>query len=222
MPDLAFLFDVDNTLLDNDRAKADMAREIERQVGKEGAAKFWNAYETVRRAVDTVDYPRTLTQFRAELPDEPNFPYVAALVLCYPYDAYVYPGACEALAHVQAFGTTAILSDGDAVYQPAKIVRAGLAAAVDGQMVVTLHKETHLAEVLDRFPAERHVLVDDKLRILAAAKGICGERIVTVHVRQGHYAAETPPGKFPPADITLETIGDLCGLTAADFRPRPR
>jgi FMN phosphatase YigB (HAD superfamily) len=220
MTDLAFLFDVDNTLLDNDRAKTDLAREIEQLVGSERSACFWDTYEEVRREIDVVDYPRTLARFQATCPDEPSFPYVAALVLYYPYDAYVYPGALEAIAHVHPMGTTAIVSDGDAVYQPAKIVRAGLATAVDGRVMTFLHKEAHFAEILGRYPAERHVLIDDKPRILAAAKGLLGSRVVTVHVRQGHYAFEDSGGTYSLPDLELQAIGDLTLLSASDFRPR--
>jgi FMN phosphatase YigB (HAD superfamily) len=222
MTDLAFLFDVDNTLLDNDRAKNDLAREIERLVGPERGAQFWDAYEEVRRELGIVDYPRTLARFQATFPDEPKFPYVAALVLNYPYDAYLYPGALEAIAHVHALGSTAIISDGDTVYQPAKIVRAGLAAAVDGHVLVYLHKEAHLAEILERYPAERHVLIDDKPRVLAAAKGLLGARVVAVHVRQGHYALEDQGGTYSLPDLELQAIGDLTLLSPSDFKPRGR
>ena len=220
MAELAFLFDVDNTLLDNDRAKADMAAQIERLVGPARATQFWEVYEQVRLEGDVVDYPRTLRRFRTVCPDEPTFPEVAALVLCYPYETCLYPGALDAIAHLKALGTTAILSDGDPVYQAAKIARAGLVAAVDRNLLIYVHKEAHLEELVQRFGAERYVLVDDKPRILAAAKGRLGECVVTVHVRQGHYALAEERGTYPAPDLELQAIGDLRRLGREDFRPR--
>jgi FMN phosphatase YigB (HAD superfamily) len=216
--ELAFLFDVDNTLLDNDRAKAELAAEIEQLVGPERAAHFWEVYEQVRREVDVVDYPRTLTRFRTLFPDEPSFPELAARVLAYPYENYLYPGALEAVGHCRAIGTVAVISDGDAVYQAAKIARAGVAAAVDNHVVICLHKETRFGEILQRFPADRHVLIDDKPRILAAAKGLLGERLVTLLVHQGHYAAEHEA--YPAPDLTVEAIADVQQFGRRDFRPR--
>jgi FMN phosphatase YigB (HAD superfamily) len=218
MAELAFLFDVDNTLLDNDRAKADLAMLVDELVGPERGARFWEVYEQVRDEVDVVDYPRTLARFRTLFPDEPYFPDLATRVLGFPYEAYLYPGALEAIAHCRTLGTVAIVSDGDAVYQAAKIARAGLAAAVDRHVVICLHKETRFAEILQRFPAERHVLVDDKPRILAAAKGLLGERLVTLLVRQGHYAAEHRA--YPAPDLAIDAIADLQRLDRADFRIR--
>jgi FMN phosphatase YigB (HAD superfamily) len=217
MSELAFLFDVDNTLLDNDRAKADLAAQVERLVGPERGAQFWEAYEQVRREVDVVDYPRTLARFRAAFPDEPRFPEMADRVLAYPYQEYLYPGALEAIAHCRTLGTVAIVSDGDAVYQAAKIARAGLAAAVDNRVMICLHKETRFAEILQRFPADRYVLVDDKPRILAAAKGLLRDRVVTLLVRQGHYAAEH--ADYPAPDLTAERIGDVQRYGCDTFRP---
>jgi FMN phosphatase YigB (HAD superfamily) len=217
MTDLAFLFDVDNTLLDNDRAKADLAAQIGRLLGPEHGAAFWDLYEQVRREVDVVDYPRTLARFRAAFPDEPRFPELADYVLAYPYQAYLYPGALDAVAHCRTLGTAAIVSDGDAVYQAAKIARAGLAAAVDNRVMICLHKETRFVDILQRFPADRYVLVDDKPRILAAAKGLLRDRVITLLVLQGHYAAEH--ADYPPPDLTVEGIGDVQRYERRVFGP---
>ena len=217
MAELAFLFDVDNTLLDNDRAKADLAAEISQLIGPERGARFWEVYEQVRREVDVVDYPRTLARFRAHFPDEPRFPELADRVLAYPYQDYLYAGTLDAVAHCRTLGTVAIVSDGDAVYQAAKIARAGLAAAVDNRVVVCLHKETRFGEILQRFPADRYVLVDDKPRILAAAKGLLRDRVVTLLVRQGHYAAQH--ADYPPPDLTVRHIGDVQRYERHAFRP---
>jgi FMN phosphatase YigB (HAD superfamily) len=220
--ELVFLLDVDNTLIDNDQVKADTAAKIEQLVGPERAARFWAGYEEVRREHDYVDIVRTLQRFWAAFPEERSFPQVAALVLYYPYETCLYPGALEAVAHLKTLGTAAILSDGDPVFQPAKIARTGLAAAVDSNVLIYVHKEAHLDEVTRRFRAERYVLVDDKPRILAAAKLRLGERLVTVHVSQGHYAHADERAAYPAADVELAAIADLRRLGRDDFRPRAR
>jgi FMN phosphatase YigB (HAD superfamily) len=217
--ELAFLFDVDNTLLDNDRVKADIERRSEGFVGLAHDARFWELYEEVRRERDYVDFPETLRRYRVAFPDDPRFPHLAALVLCYSYDEAVYPGALEALAHLRALGPLAIVSDGDPVFQPAKIARAGLAAAVEDNVWIYTHKEERIDEVLARLPARRHVLVDDKKRILQAVKARLGDRVVTVHVRQGKYATAMLESPYRP-DLDLASIADLSRLGPDDFRPR--
>jgi FMN phosphatase YigB (HAD superfamily) len=217
--ELAFLFDVDNTLLDNDRVKADIERRSEGFVGLAHDARFWELYEEVRRERDYVDFPETLRRYRVAFPDDPRFPHLAALVLCYSYDEAVYPGALEALAHLRALGPLAIVSDGDPVFQPAKIARAGLAAAVEDNVWIYTHKEERIDEVLARLPARRHVLVDDKKRILQAVKARLGDRVVTVHVRQGKYATAILESPYRP-DLDLASIADLSRLGPDDFRPR--
>jgi len=214
---LAFLLDVDNTLIDNDRVKADLEAEIERLVGGVRAHDFWLSYEEVRRERDYVDFPYALARFRMAFPEEPNFPQLAARVLFYPYESCLYPGAREAVSHLRSVGTVAILSDGDPVFQPAKIARAGLADAVGGKVLVFAHKEEHLEEVQRRIGAQRLVLVDDKPRILAAAKARLGEHLTTLHVCQGKYSHAAEHEAYPRADIEVEAIADLLGLSAHDF-----
>jgi hypothetical protein len=205
MDDLVFLLDVDNTLLDNDRAKEDMAARVEDLVGAERAARWWELYEQVRQETDVVDYPRTLTRYRAVFPDEPRFPHLADFILGLPYAGYVYPGALETLTYLRTLGTTVIVSDGDAVYQAAKIARAGLAAAVDDHVLIFLHKEGRIEDVRQRYPAEHYLLIDDKLRILARLKGILGDLVTTLHVAQGHYAS-SERGIYPAADLEVPSI----------------
>jgi FMN phosphatase YigB (HAD superfamily) len=217
--ELAFLFDVDNTLLDNDRVKADIERRSEGFVGLAQDARFWELYEEVRRERDYVDFPETLRRYRLAFPDDPRFPHLAALVLCYPYDQALYPGALEALDRLRALGPLGIVSDGDPVFQPAKIARAGLAAAVGDNVWIYTHKEERIEEVVARLPAERHVLVDDKKRILQAVKARLGQRVVTVHVRQGKYATAVLESPYTP-DLDLASIADLSRLGGDDFRPR--
>ncbi len=220
MAELVFMLDVDNTLVDNDRVKEDLSARVEALMGPERAARWWDLYEQVRRETDVVDLPRTLTRFRAAFPDESRFPHLADYVLGLPFDRYVYPGALEALAHLHALGRPVIVSDGDAVYQAAKIARAGLAAAVDDHVLIYLHKETHLLEIVQRYPADHYVLVDDKPRILAAAKGMLGERLTTLHVVQGHYAHPAERASYPPPDLAVDAIGDVRDLGPETFLGR--
>jgi hypothetical protein len=212
---IAFLFDVDNTLLDNDRVKMELAAGIETAVGKAAAARFWEIYEDVRRAQDYVDYPLTLDRFRHEFPGQTRATIVSELVLAYPYRAALYPGALEVLAKVQTFGPGAIVTDGDRVYQPAKIARAGLAEAVAGRVFVFTSKEPHLDDVADALLADRYVLFDDKRRVLARAKRL-DERLLTVHVQEGHYAAADRE-MLPAPDRSIDRIGDLLDLDLEAF-----
>jgi FMN phosphatase YigB (HAD superfamily) len=210
---IAFLFDVDNTLLDNDRVKSEMAVGIERVAGKALGDRFWELYEDVRRERDYVDLPATVARFGDEVGSEIRGR-VLDLVMGYPFETALYPGAMEALAHVQTFGPAAIVTDGDPIYQPAKIARAGITEAVSGRVFVYTHKEHHLLEVQEALPAHRYVLVDDKLSILADVEDMHGH-VVTVHVRQGHYADVTEG--FPPPDRTLEGIGELADIDLGEF-----
>jgi hypothetical protein len=106
-----------------------------------------------------------------------------------------------------------ILSDGDVVFQPRKIRRSGLWDAFHGDVLVYIHKEQELDDVERRYPAERYVLVDDKVRILAAVKEVWGDRVTTIFPRQGHYALdEELVAKSPAPDVAVERIGDLLDL----------
>lgn len=212
---VAFLFDVDNTLLDNDRVKADFAAGIEDAVGKSAGDRFWQIYEDVRRMRDYVDYPHTLQRFREAFPNEPAFPEVAELVLGYPYESVLYPGALEVLAKVQSVGPAAIVTDGDPVYQAAKIARAGLADAVERRVFLFAHKEAHLVDVKEALPADRYVIFDDKLSVLNALERL-DERVFTVHVRQGHYGRAAATDN-PPPDRSIDRIGDLLDLDLSSF-----
>lgn len=208
----AFLFDVDNTLLDNDRVRHDLTEAIGRTVGAARGARFWELYEAIRRERDYVDFPHTLQRFTRSFPDEPGFPALADAVLGYPYRSAAFPGAHEVLRRAGEAGRAAILSDGDPVYQPAKIARAGLAELVGGRVFVFAHKEDNLDEVERRLPAERYVLVDDKPRILAAAKERLGDRLLTLHVCQGKYAHAAEHDAFAPPDRSVDAIADLLDL----------
>jgi hypothetical protein len=213
---------VDNTLLDNDRVRRDLVAAIDRTVGTERGARFWELYEEIRRERDYVDFPHTLERFTLTFPDEPGFPALADAVLAYPYRSAAFPGAHEVLRLAGTIGNAAILSDGDPVYQPAKIARAGFADEVAGRVFVFAHKEDHLGEVELRLPAERYVLVDDKPRILAAAKERLGDRLLTLHVCQGKYAHAAEHETYPPADRSVDAIADIVDLDFTNFLENAR
>jgi FMN phosphatase YigB (HAD superfamily) len=183
-------------------------------VGASVAGQFWELYEEVRDETEVVDYPATLERFQEAYHGQPGVAAVVALVMGYPYETALFPGALDALAHVQEVGPAAIVTDGDPVYQPAKIARAGLTAAVDGRVFVTVHKEERLAQVQRAIPADRYVLVDDKLAILNRVE-MRDARVLTVQVRQGHYASQT--SGLRPAGRTLGAIGELATLDVASF-----
>jgi FMN phosphatase YigB (HAD superfamily) len=208
---IVFLIDVDNTLLDNDRAKADVARAIAELVGPERAARFWSLYEEVRRDCGVVDYPETLRRFRRTFTDERRLADVDRAVLDVAFERYLYPRALDVIAHLWRLGEPAILSDGDRVYQPMKIERAGILLAVRGNVLVYEHKEDHLAEVQRRFPADRYVHIEDKAALLAHTKASLGDRVTTIHVRQGHYATEAAAGVAP--DVIVERIADVLTIS---------
>jgi FMN phosphatase YigB (HAD superfamily) len=209
------LLDVDNTLVDNDRVKADIGRAIASAVAPDRAARFWALYEEVRSDEDVVDFPETLRRFRRTFPDEPRTADVDRAVLEVPFARYLYPRALDVVGRLWTLGEVAILSDGDRVFQPAKIAGAGLLLAARGNVLVYEHKEDHLAEVQRRFPARHYAHVDDKAALLARTKVGLGSRATTIHVRQGHYAAE--PSSGPGPDIAVDRIADLLTLDPSRF-----
>lgn len=203
------LLDVDNTLLDNDRFNAELDREIRSLLGDERTHEFHALYEEVRTELGFVDYPEALRRFARRYPDEPRYTEVCATVLGHSFAEYVLPGALDAIRALGRWATPVILSDGDLVYQAAKIGRSGLARAVDGRVLIFEHKEERLDAVRDRYPADRYALVDDKPRLLAAVKARHPD-VTTVFVRYGKYAHER--GDAPAADVTLQRIADLARL----------
>lgn len=210
---LVFLIDVDNTLLDNDRVKEDIGSAIARLVAADRASRFWSLYEEVRAEEGVVDFPETLRRFRRAFPDEPHAEEVDREVLSVPFERYLYPRALEVIGRLWTLGEVAILSDGDRVYQPAKIARAGLLLATRGNVLVYEHKEDHLAEVERRFRGRHYTHVDDRASLLARTKSGLGKKATTIHVLQGHYASEPPAG--PPPDIVVERVSDLLTLEPA-------
>lgn len=216
--DLVFLFDVDDTLLDNDAVNADLDAHIANAFGEAGRKLYREIYEALRDRVGYADYLGAIQQFRVRCGDEVRAQDLGAYLLEYPFAERLYPRALEAIAQVSRFGTAIVLSDGDAVLQPRKISAAGIADAVDGRVLVYVHKETMLADVERRFPARQYVIVEDKLRVIDALKRHWRERLTTVFVRQGHYAHDPEIAtQYPPAQLALESIGDLCGRAREDF-----
>jgi len=220
VPTIVFLVDIDNTLLDNDRVKAAMEAGIQNLAGEAGAREFWVVYEEVRQELDYVDLPVTLARFRARRPDLRKFPQMSALLLNYPFEGDLYPEAMEVVAHLREMGTVVVLSDGDPVFQPAKIGRIGVADAVDSNVLIYAHKERHLNEVRDLYPADHYVLVDDKAGVLARAKLVLGDLLTTVHVHQGKYATHDEGGVEPHPDIELDGIAGVLELGTARFLGR--
>jgi FMN phosphatase YigB (HAD superfamily) len=216
--DIFFLFDVDNTLLDNDAVQEDLSAHLESEFGRPARDRYWALFETLRSELGYADYLGTLQRYRMEDPDDPNLLRMSAFLIDYPFPKRLYPGAMKALAHCLTIGPTAILSDGDVVFQPRKVARSGIWDAVEGRVLIYLHKEEMLQSVEQRYPAKHYVMVDDKLRILSAMKKAWGEKLTTVFVRQGHYALDLATiSSYPPADHTIERIADLAGLKPTQF-----
>jgi len=215
---VVFLFDVDNTLLDNDRVAADLQSHLASEVGPEGAQEYWRIFEELRSELGYADYLGALQRYRSKHPRAPHLVCVSDFLINYPFAERLFPDALKVIEHVQQWGPAVILSDGDVVFQPLKISRSGLANAVAGRVLIYVHKEEELDDVEQRYPAEHYVLVDDKLRILAAVKKIWGSRVTTVFVRQGHYARDSKIlASFPPADIKIGRIGDLLQYQLQEF-----
>ena len=213
MTDTVFLIDVDNTLLDNDAVIADLRRHLVEAFGPECDRRYWEIFEELRGELGYADYLGALQRYRVEHPRETHVLRISLYLLHYPFASRVYPGAIEALGALRARGRTAILSDGDVVFQPRKIERSGLWAAVDGEVLVYIHKEQMLDDVERRYPAKRYVMIDDKLRILSAMKQVWGDRLTTVFVRQGHYASDSAAlVGYPAADVAVDAIADLVNL----------
>jgi FMN phosphatase YigB (HAD superfamily) len=207
------LFDVDNTLLDNDRVTADLRDHLEREVGHERQERYWAIFEDLRVEVGYADYLGALQRYRANYPRDPHVLTVSHFLLDYPFHERLFPNALEVVNSVKEEGVPVILSDGDVVFQPHKIRRSGLYEAFEGAVLIYVHKEFELEDVAQRYPAERYVLVDDKLRILAAVKKVWNEHVTTVFVRQGHYAHDDKAiSGYPSADYTIECIADVVKL----------
>jgi FMN phosphatase YigB (HAD superfamily) len=217
-----FLLDVDNTLLDNDRFSADLGDQVEKCFGTAQRARYWEIFAQRRAALGLADYLGSLQEFRAGLDDNPQLLDMSQYLLEYPFASRLFPRALEAIAHLRTFGFPVVLSDGDIVFQPRKIQRSGVWDAVQGRVMIYLHKEKVLDHMQQRFPAKHYVMVDDKANLLAAMKSALGAQLTTVFVRQGHYALAAESNAAVPApDLKIERIGDLLNHNLTDFRVRP-
>ena len=220
MPSLVFLFDVDNTLLDNDHVTADLKRHLEQQVGPERQQRYWEIFEQLRSELGYADYLGALQRYRVENPRDPGLLTVSHFLINYPFATRLYPDSLDAVEHVKQWGKAVVLSDGDVVFQPLKVERSGISESVDG-VLIYIHKEKELDDVERRFPADHYVLIDDKLRILTEIKKIWGAKVTTVFPRQGHYALDPKiASAYPPADITIDRIGDLLNYDRDAFRAK--
>jgi FMN phosphatase YigB (HAD superfamily) len=207
---LVFLVDVDNTLLDNDAVIDDLRQHLVSTFGRQCQTEYWRIFEQLRRDLGYADYLGALQRYRIEYPRDPHLLAVSSFLIDYHFANRLYPGSLDALEHLAAFGRTVILTDGDVVFQPRKVERAGLFDAVEGNVLIYIHKERELDDVERRYPAEHYVIVDDKLRILDAIKHGWDSRVTTVFLRQGHYATDADSlESYSPADLALDAIGEL-------------
>ncbi|SIT47285.1 Haloacid dehalogenase domain protein hydrolase [Paraburkholderia ribeironis] len=208
--DVVFLFDCDNTLLDNDHVLEDLRAHMMREFGADNSARYWEIFENLRAELGYADYLGALQRYRLEHPRDTRLLLMASFLIEYPFANRLYPGALDALRHLARRGPTVILSDGDVVFQPRKIARSGLWDEVGGRVLIYIHKELMLDQVMDCYPARHYVMVDDKLRILTAMKKAWGAQLTTVFPRQGHYAFDPKEiASNPPADVSIERIGEL-------------
>jgi FMN phosphatase YigB (HAD superfamily) len=219
---IVFLVDVDNTLVDNDGIQQDLKDHLERTYGLAARERYWRILEDLFVELGYRDYIGALQRFRVEHPQEIELLAMSSFLMDYPFADRLYPGALEVLKRLRSLGPTVILSDGDVVFQPRKVEHAGIADVVDGHVLIYIHKEEALADVERRYPAEHYVLVDDKLRILSAIKQVWGARVTTVFPRQGQYAHDAKViSALPPADVTIERIGDLLDYDLPRLRTAP-
>ena len=219
--EVVFLFDVDNTLLDNDRVENDLRRHLEIEFGAEARDRYFAIFEGLRAELGYTDYLGALQRYRLEDLCDVRLLMMSSFLVDYPFANRLYPGSIDTLDHVQNWGPTVILSDGDVVFQPRKVQCSGLWEAVDGRVLIYIHKEEMLNDVEHHYPARHYVIIDDKLRILTAVKKVWGNRVTTVWPRQGHYALDPRvTGMYPSADVTIEHVGDMVNYDLRALRPR--
>ena len=217
---VVFLFDVDNTLLDNDRVIADLTKYLKREVGPERARCYWTIFEQLRTQLGYADYLGALQRYRSEYPHDLGLLAVSRFLINYPFANRLFPNSLDVIAHVKKWGAAVLLTDGDVVFQPRKVDHSGLYEAVGGHALIYVHKERELAGVEARYPAAHYVIVDDKHRILAAVKRTWGQRVTTVFVQQGHYARDPKLlAACAPTDVSVERIGDLLNFQLEQFNP---
>ncbi len=205
-----FFFDVDNTLLDNDRISLDLKRHLQKKVGEGCGRRYWEIFEELRTELGYADYLGALQRYRLERPRDPKLLEVSYFMINYPFANRLFPESLDAVEYARRLGHAAILSDGDVVFQPRKVDRSGLYDTFEGHVLIYVHKERELEDAEAKYPAAHYVMVDDKVRLLAAIKAHWGARVTTVFPRQGHYALDAAlVAQFPKPDITIERIGEL-------------
>ncbi|HET8874918.1 MAG TPA: HAD family hydrolase [Casimicrobiaceae bacterium] len=216
--DIVFLVDCDNTLLDNDRVQADLRDHLAREFGADSRDRYWAIFEALRSELGYADYLGALQRYRLGDMNDPRLLLMSSYLVDYPFADRLYEGALAALAHLRRLGAAVILTDGDVVFQPRKVQRSGLWDAVDGHVLIYIHKEQMLDAVAQDYPARHYVMIDDKLRVLAAMKDAWGDRLTTVFARQGHYAFDAANiAAYPPAELSVDRIGDLVNHERAAF-----
>ena len=214
---VSFLLDVDNTLLDNDRVIADLRKVLTGVLGPVRQERYWTIFESVRAELGYADYLGTLQRYRVENPRDASLITISSFLLNYPFADRLFPGAMEVIRHLNRLGRAIIMTDGDVVFQPRKIERSGLLRAVEDRILLYVHKERELADVEQRFPSPHYVLIDDKVRILAAVKAAWRERVTTIFPRQGHYAHDKEVERYPAPDVTVDHIADVLRLDFESF-----
>jgi FMN phosphatase YigB (HAD superfamily) len=215
---VVFLFDVDNTLIDNDRVQAHLSEHLEHTYGAATRDRYWEIFEQLRSELGYADYLGALERYRMEDLHRPELLRMSNWLVDYPFADRLYPHALDAVMHVQQWGTVVILSDGDAVFQPRKVERSGLWHLFDNRVLIYVHKEQELDDVGRLYPADHYVLIDDKLRVLSAVKKFWSDSVTTVFPKQGHYALDSKIlAEYPPADIELARIGDLLNYDLSSF-----
>ena len=219
-PTVVVLFDVDNTLLDNDQVTADLKQHLEQEVGPAHEQEYWRILEELREELGYADYLGALQRYRLAYPHDSHLLAVSRFLVNYPFSDRLFPRALDVVRHARQWGRTVILTDGDAVFQPLKIEQSGILSAVEEQVLIYVHKELELKDVEQRYPADHYVLVDDKLRILTAVKAHWGARVTTVFPRQGHYATDPEALRtFPAADLAIDRIADLLTVDHSTLFP---
>jgi FMN phosphatase YigB (HAD superfamily) len=204
------VFLLDNTLLDNDEIQSDLRNHLEREFGPACRDRYWTILEQLFTELGYRDYLGALQRYRVEHPRDVHLLSMSSFLVDYPFADRLYPVALDVLKRLRDWGQTVILSDGDVVFQPRKVEQSGLFGAVDGHVLIYIHKEEVLDDVERRYPARHYVLIDDKLRILTAVKKAWGDRVTTVFPRQGQFALDPKVvASNPAADVTVERIGDL-------------
>ncbi len=212
MRDAVILFDCDNTLLDNDRVQEDLKEHLEQEFGAASRDRYWAIFEELRGELGYADYLGALQRYRVRTPSDPRLLLMSQFLVDYPFASRLYPGALQAVAHARGTAPAVILSDGDVVFQPRKIQRSGIWDAVEGRVLIYIHKAEMLQDMESRYPAKRYVMVDDTVRILTAMKERMGDRVFTVFPRQGHYALDAADvARYPAPDLAVGHIGELAG-----------